>query len=350
MTMEHHIPTTTQRPIAWKSSGLHLTAPDAAGWLEVTPDFLRAYYTRPEIHPVDESCEVEHRLFERLMMDPLAPVGNDELAAMVDQDTAENYRLLLRYRDHLVKHGTLEGAYLGLFSETAPRVPPVFYEQLVHVILAHILDGEEDPFVYRAAEIFFRDQKVTIDDEQLMLADAEVVEMYSQRGGLGGLDALLADAGMPQREISLDVLSRTNAGDYADRADQFNFALDFRYTRPGLDAFARVVERWVRHFLNIEIRVTPLQSVRDEHWSWHVGLDAEATGILNALYNEDPLPEGAVSRIAALFRTDFLEQESVSVFMRGKPAYLGLAMTPDNVIRMKPQNILVNLPLRREKQ
>ncbi len=29
----------------------------------------------------------------------------------------------------------------------------------------------------------------------------------------------------------------------------------------------------------------------------------------------------------------------------GRPVYLGLAMTTDNVLRMKPQNLLVNLPL-----
>jgi hypothetical protein len=31
--------------------------------------------------------------------------------------------------------------------------------------------------------------------------------------------------------------------------------------------------------------------------------------------------------------------------MRGKPVYLGLAMDATGVMRMKPQNILVNLPL-----
>ncbi len=29
----------------------------------------------------------------------------------------------------------------------------------------------------------------------------------------------------------------------------------------------------------------------------------------------------------------------------GRPVYLGLAMTTDSVLRMKPQNLLVNLPL-----
>ena len=31
--------------------------------------------------------------------------------------------------------------------------------------------------------------------------------------------------------------------------------------------------------------------------------------------------------------------------LRGKPVYLGLAMTPDSRLRLKPQNLLTNLPL-----
>jgi hypothetical protein len=30
----------------------------------------------------------------------------------------------------------------------------------------------------------------------------------------------------------------------------------------------------------------------------------------------------------------------------GRPVWLGLAMTPDGLLRLKPQNLLVNLPLR----
>jgi hypothetical protein len=31
----------------------------------------------------------------------------------------------------------------------------------------------------------------------------------------------------------------------------------------------------------------------------------------------------------------------------GAPVFLGLAMTPDGTLRMKPQNLLLNLPLAR---
>ena len=38
----------------WKSAGMHLCTVNRNGWLDVTPDFLRAYYTRPEVHPVED--------------------------------------------------------------------------------------------------------------------------------------------------------------------------------------------------------------------------------------------------------------------------------------------------------
>lgn len=337
------------RPI-WKSAGLHLTHRLDNGWLAVSPDLLRAYYTRPEIHPIDESCANEHRLFERLMETPDAAVSDADLAAIADSDAADNYRLLLGYRDHLLLHGSLEAGYLALFEPGAPRVPPLFIEQLVHLIVSNMLAGEQDAFVVRAAELFFREQKATVADGQLMLADAEVVEMYSESGGLGGLGALLAEAGTPMREVSLDVMTEENAGTYWERADQFNMALDFRFTQPAQDGLARVIERWVHHFCRLPVRVHAMQSITDEHWSWHIGLDAESTQILNGLYEGVSVEEHKLARIAALFRMEFLDQTSIAASMRGKHAYLGLATTADNLIRLKPQNLLTNLPLQNTRQ
>ena len=38
-------------------------------------------------------------------------------------------------------------------------MPPLFLNQLVHLILRNALDGCTDPFVLRAAELMFRPQK-----------------------------------------------------------------------------------------------------------------------------------------------------------------------------------------------
>lgn len=334
----------------WKSSGLHLTHRLENGWLAITPDLLRAYYTRPEIHPVDESCDAEHALFEKLMDDPEADVDDHEIAAIADADAAENYRIVLRYRDHLLKHGSVEAGYKTLFADGAPMVPPVFLEQLVHLIVSNIVAGQKDPFVLRAAELFFRDQKATTTDGQLMLADSEVVEMYSRDGGLGGLGALLAEAGTPLREVSLDVMTEDNATEYFERADQFNFALDFRFTERGPDALALMIGRWIGHYFQTPVRVQAMQSVRDERWTWHVGLDTTSTAVLNALYEGREVDEDMLNRMIALFRVEFLDPGIVVDSVKGKPVYLGLAINEEGLVRMKPQNLLANLPLARTEQ
>jgi hypothetical protein len=328
----------------WKSAGFHLTHRDASGFLAVTADYLRAYYTRPEIHPIEESCDIEHRLFEALMGDPFRPVEEAEIAAIKSRDAADNYRLALAYRDALIAAGSLEAAFVSLFRSGAIAVPPVFIDQLVHIILRNILDGETDPFRLKAAELFFRDQSVSTLNGQILLADAEIVEMLSETGGMGGLGALLAEAGTPTRSVTLDVMTEENSGDYWARSDRFDMAGDFRFTQPLQDAFARVVERWVEHFTGIAPRVQPMQSIRDERWSWHIGLDVTATGILNRLYAGEAVPEEETAFLMALFRLESLDRSAFIPAMAGKPVYLGLAMTPGRLVKMKPQNLLVNLP------
>lgn len=341
--------TNTDR-IVWKSSGLHLTHRLDNGWLAVSDDFLRAYFTRPEIHPVDESCAAEHALFEKLMAEPATQIDESELTAIADRDAADNYQFVLAFRDHLLAAGSIEAGYKGLFENGAPMVPPVFMEQLVHLIMSNILSRATDPFVVRSAELFFRDQKATTTDGQLMLADAEVVEMYSETGGLGGLGALLTEANTPLREVSLDVMTEENSDQYWARADQFNFALDFRFTERGPDALAHVIGRWIGHFFSTPVRVQAMQSVRDERWSWHVGLDAMATTILNGLYEGKDVPEEMVNRMIGLFRIEFLDDGVLRDTMRGKPVYLGIAINDDGLIRLKPQNLLANLPLAAQTQ
>lgn len=326
----------------WRSAGLHLTEPNAQGWLRVTPDYLRAYYLRPEIHPIEDSCDAERALFDALMEDPFRAVSDDELAAIADADAADNYRAVLRFREHLTRAGTVEGAYMSLFTGWQVSVPPLFLDQMAHLILRHILRDCDDPFRLRAAEIFFRDQNVNIDDGRVMLADQETVEMRAQGGGGPG-QLVLAE--LTRGPVELDVMSEQNAGQYWERSEQFDFVMDFRFGQPALDAFARVVEAWVRHFLKVEVRVQPRTAIRNEDWRWHIGLDAQATGLLNALYRGETLEPDAEARIIALFDMTIPDDGMVQEQARGQPIHLAMAMTPDKRAKMKPQNLLFNLPL-----
>lgn len=315
--------------------------------LAVSPDLLRAYLTRPEVHPMAESCNQEHRLFEALMADPMRPVRETELAAIRDRDAADNYRIILRLRDHLVSAGSVEAGYCALFSGAEIRLPPIFVDQMAHLILRSLLDRETDPFRARAAELLFRDQKVSDENGQILLADSEIVEMMSETGGLGGLGALLVESGTPMASVSLDVMTAENAGSYWQRSDRFDFAVDFRFAEPAQDAFARVLESWVEHLAGIAVRVQPMQSIRDRRWSWHIGLDAHASAILNALYQGDDVRQEETGRFVALFRLEALEKSAFRSSMRGKPVYLGLAMDERHTLKVKPQNLLTNLPLAR---
>ena len=70
---------------------------------------------------------------------------------------------------------TVEAAYLDLVRRGVGNTPPLFINQLVQVILRNLLDGCDDPFVLRAAELFFRPQRLTVHAGSLIAADEETV-------------------------------------------------------------------------------------------------------------------------------------------------------------------------------
>jgi hypothetical protein len=329
----------------WTNSGYGLLDPRADGRLVATPDFLRAFLARPELQPVDESCSAEIALFEDLQRDPEQRVSAGRLAALEDADARENYELVLVFRDILCAHDTIDAAYLEIIRAEGPRIPPLFVSQLVHVLLRHLLRDCKDPIRLRAAEVFFRTQTVSTDGGRIMLADEEIVEMYAAGGGLGGLGQLLAATDTPMRTVELDVLDDDNSRIYWERCDKFDTVVDFRFTQPALDAFARVMEAWIAHFLGVRVRIQPMQRIDDEKWSWHIGLDADATRILNALYKGAGVPLEDLQRIIALFSMEVRDRDAIRADLRGKPIYLGLARSREGTLRMKPQNLLVNLPI-----
>src|SRR5438093_670255 len=122
-----------------------------------------AYCLRPEVHPLEESGPGEQALHAALMAEPRRKVAQSELDAVEDADARDNYRVVLRFRDRLLEAGTVEACYMSLFKAPVD-LPPLFVEQMVHVILRNILDDCADPLRLRAAELFFREQKATIQE------------------------------------------------------------------------------------------------------------------------------------------------------------------------------------------
>ena len=265
----------------------------------MTDDFLRAYYLRPEIHPVEDSCEAELRLHAALMNDPRREVAQEEIDRIADQDARDNYRILLRFRRRLLDAETVEGCYMNLFKADVD-VPPEFVGQLAHVILRNVLDACDDALQLRAAELLFRDQKATLRDGHVLLADLEMIEMHAAGTRYGGLGRLIVEAQGALGKVDLDVLDRGNSGIYWERESRFDTVLNLDYGYAGLDALCRVIEAWVAHFLGVGVAVSPIRSMDEQKWAWHIGLDAESTAILNELWHGGEVEQGRMRRILAL--------------------------------------------------
>ena len=325
----------------WLSCGHHLTDRDAGGFLLVTDEFLKVYLARPELIPPPDACAAEIALHAALFADPRRRISATEIASIADADARENWTLMIAFRDHLLAHKTLEAAYLDLVRRGAGTTPPLFLSQLVHVIMRNALDGCDDPFVARAAELFFRPQRLTAHDGALLAADDEKIAGT----GAAPLSPLVSMLGLP-KGAEIDILTDGNAPDYWERSDRFDMALDLSAGRRGVAALGTALERWMKHMLSTDARVEPLREMRDVKLSWYVGLDAEGTRIGDALWQGEDLDEHARSRVAALFRLTF-DGAPMSVLPAGdEPVYLILAMTADKVLLMKPQNLLTGLPAR----
>ncbi len=312
----------------------------------MTDDFLRTYLLRPELNLVPESCDAERALHQRLSENPRATISEQEVAAMADPDIQVNYQVWLRYRAKLLAASSLENFYMSLFKGDGVDVPPLFISQLAQIFIRHILGEDCHPLDARMGEIFFRTQKITVlEDGVVMSADDEVVTRNAQAGENGNILDLLKSKSMSMRSIDLDVLHEENADLYWEKNENHDFAVQLNFAQPPINHFCRVLEKWVQHFLGAQVRITPMQQISDPKWSWHVGLDAAATDILNKLYNKEPVDSDELEKVICLFRLDFIDEAAVTQSQAGKPVYMGIAMNDEKQLKLKPQNLLFNLPL-----
>ncbi|MDG1981916.1 MAG: DUF6352 family protein [Alphaproteobacteria bacterium] len=320
----------------WLTSGWHLLDKDKSGCLVPTEDFMRAYFYRPEVAPIEESCEAEIELHKKLVEAPFIKVEKRDLDLIKDKDVIFNYEVILKFREFLSNYATLEAAYLAISRGQSINFPPLFVDQLVQIILRNILNENSFALQVRASELFFRTQVVTIAEDEIMVADEAVVQLQAEQKNI--------DTNKPnQLEVDIDILRESSADNYWERSDKFDTSIDLAYTKPGLDALARVIEKWIFHFLSIEVSVQPMQKIEDDKWSWHLGLDSDATSILNDLYEGADVSEDRLKQILCLFKLE--AKDGFKEPMLGKPVYVGLAMGQKSIIKFKPQNLLTNLPL-----
>jgi hypothetical protein len=335
-------------PDFWRSSGYRLLTTGSDGRLTLTDDFLRSLLLRPELAPLPESGPAELRLHDALLAHPRRAVAASELDAIEDGDARDNYAIWLRFRERLAQASSIEAAYVGLFAGEGVDVPPLFVAQLTQILLRHILGTDAQPLHARAAEMLFRPQKIAVlEDGAVMAADAAAVERLATTAGFGSLGELLARHKTPMRTVDLDVLDENNADEYWQRDERFDLAVSLNRGRAALGALTEVLVRWIRHFLEVDVTVEPRRQVDDKQWVWHVGLDAQASAILNDLYNEKEVDEERLHRLLCLFELRFADPSVMRRAIAGRPVYLAMAMDADNLLKLKPQNLLLNLPLAR---
>ncbi|MBB54174.1 MAG: hypothetical protein CMF67_07350 [Magnetovibrio sp.] len=334
----------------WPHCGYQLLEPDDDDCLKITDAFLRAYWERPEVAPIEESCSAELTLHRELVGNPRRTVIDQDFATFADPDAVENYRVVLDFRDRLVAAGTIESAYLRLFREGAVTIPPIFIDQMAQILARHIIGSSRDPFRARAAELLFREQQASLMDGAILLGDKETVNILGvqseKNGGFGAMGELLVEGGIRPRQVELDVLLEDTAAErYWPENEKFDTVLDLTFARPGLDALCRVLELWVHHLLQAEVNIQPVPQINDERWVWHIGLDVEATALLNDLYEAKDIDEARLENVLSLFSLEFKDPSLMRPDIAGRPVYLALCRSDDGRVRMKPQNLVINLPL-----
>lgn len=290
----------------------------AETWLLPTADWWRAFLQRPELAPVPESCPAEHALHALLSDDPMQAVAPETLAAVKDPDARESWGHFLAWRDAVLAAGTLEAWLLALWRSRRITVPPLFIDHAVQAVVEHLLAGDDDPTRRRAAALLFRAQRVARDDGRVLLHDLE-----------------------PGDAAPLDITHRI--------AQDLGHGLVFQMTwaRSGLRALAEVLQRWTHHLLGVAVTIEPLERIDDPQWRWHLGLDAEASALLNDLYEGREVDDDRRERLLSLFRLRFDDPAEMHPDLAGAPVWLGLMADAQQVVRLKPQNLVLNLPLAR---
>jgi hypothetical protein len=323
----------------WLSCGHHLLDRDATGKLLVTDEFLKAYLARPELMPPPEACAAERNLHAALLSDPRQAVAAPRVAAIADADARDNWEMMIAWRDQLVKHQTLEAAYLEIIRRNI-KFPHVLMAHLVQAILRNLLNDCDDAFMLRAAEMFFRPQKLLVQEGSITAIDEETEAALARHPP----SPLLALLGLPAT-AEVDLLGDATTARYWERSDRFDMALDLTAGRRGRAALGEVITRWLAHLFAIDVAIEPLVELQAAPWSWYVGLSADATHIGDTIWNDGSLDEAMRARLVGLYRLTFRDPADMIEKVRGEPVYLLAAMTPDEKLWLKPQNLVTGLPV-----
>ncbi len=315
----------------WLRSGHRLLEVDTHGGLVVTDGFIADSLQRPEFAAAAAAADDgSRRIADSLVARPRATIDAAMLAAVDDAAARDTWLQYLRWRDRLLAGPILQSVYARLYADAAAAgridVPVQAAERLSQVIVQQMLAGCDDGLMLRVAELWFREQSVIAADGRLLLADRQTLETSGARG--------------------IDRLNADTADDYFGRDDRHDFSIDLAPDGAAAHHFAELVARWIGRMVDVAVRVTPVAAIDDAGWCWHVGLDAQASLLLERLFRgDDPSPELTRRRLLLALRLEFEQVSDALAEIAGTPVWLALAADERGGMRMKPQNLLFNLPL-----
>jgi len=327
----------------WLSCGHHLLDRVDGGGLLLTDEFLKAYMARPELAPPAEACVVERTLHAALMADPRRSVSADEIAAIADQDARENWQIMIDFRDQPARSSDRRGRLCGAGAPRHRRDATACFTISSFTSSCAMRSTAATTLTScgRANCSFARSVSLCMKAHCLRPTKSGLPVRRKRRSR-----RLRPCWGSNDRPRSMFSTTRTLVP-IGGVADRFDMALDLTAGRRGTAALGEVIARWIGHVMSVAVEVEPVVEVRNAVLTWYVGLDAEATKIGDALWRGYELDEESFARVVALYRLRFADPSVVSDRVADDPAYLILAMTPEKVIRVKPQNLVSGLPIKR---
>lgn len=287
-------------------------------------NFLWALLASPQLALVPESCANEINIHKALQASPLQKISDAQLTEIQDADARDNYAFYQRVQTELVAAESLEAYYWQLIKSEPVTVPPEVLDLLVEHIALPMMDRVTNP-----------------------VTDKNVAVQYAAAQWLYQRQAVHLEDGRVIHDVPKDSVSEPLDLSHG-MANELSHGLIFRLSNAnsGLKALSQVLEKWIKHMLQIDVTIKHVAKVDDPAWRWHIGLEATSTGILNDLYLGNDVPKERLESLVSLFKLEFKNANQMQVDVAGKPVYLGLAMDANGFVKIKPQNLLLNLPLK----
>ena len=336
-------------PDFWRSCGYRLLTTGTDGRLTLTDDFLRASLLRPELAPVPESCAAELALHDTLMAAPRGAVGDAELAALADPDIRENYAIWLRFRGRLTAAPSLEAAYAALFRDGVD-VPPLMVQQLTRGAAAASA-GRRRRSDARARR---RDAVPAAEDRRARRWRRDGRRRADGRAAFDDR-RLRQPRRAPAAEPGAAADRRSRCPRRGKRAPPTGSATSATISRSASIADARrwprlcrVLERWIAHFLGVAVTIEPKREIDDERWV--VARGPRRRGERAPQRSCTTASTSTRNEWAAFCVCSSSGSRIPPTCARTSPGVRSIwrwRWTPQSRLKLKPQNLLLNLPLAR---